>query len=35
MPVQLDITDRDDIREAARRHDGVDLLGSDTGEPSV
>jgi NADP-dependent 3-hydroxy acid dehydrogenase YdfG len=35
MPVQLDVTDRDDIREAARRHDAVDLLGSDTGEPYV
>jgi NAD(P)-dependent dehydrogenase (short-subunit alcohol dehydrogenase family) len=35
MPVQLDVTDRDDIREAARRHDGEDLLGSDTGEPCV
>jgi hypothetical protein len=35
MPAQLDVTDRDDIREAARRHDGVDLLESDTGEPYV
>ncbi len=33
VPVQLDVTDRGDIREAARRLDDVDLLVSNAGQP--
>jgi NAD(P)-dependent dehydrogenase (short-subunit alcohol dehydrogenase family) len=33
VPVQLDVTDRGDIREAVRRLDDVDLLVSNAGQP--